>query len=530
MRIASLQLKNFKRFTHLRLENIPIEAKLVLLIGANGSGKSSVFDAFECINSTIRQQGTADAQYYRKEKNTEFYIDFSDGAFVYELSNKINNLNSISFYGRTSFRQIPQLTRRALGEQKFRFSVDSDRPRQFIQRDDRFENDVEHITGIILDEVFNTSDSTKQIRDRYIEPLNAALERIFGAENGTQLRLIEIIPPLEGRVAQINFIKGKSKIHYDALSAGEKEVFNVLLNLLSRRHIYDDTVYFYDELDLHLNTAVQFSFLEELIKNWIPNNCQLWTASHSLGFIEFAKQSEQAVILDFDNFDFDQPQMIVPQAKDRLDIYEIAVPKSMLFEMMRGKKLVVCENQNDDYYNLLGLPDTVFIGVKDSRDVFLHVKRDNRYYASLRDRDYLSDTEITRIQNRFPQHRILKYYDFENYLYHPDNIAELNPAGFEKDIYVQEIAKQKNERLHYILPGLVSSRQNYEEFKTDEKLRDKDTDSIVDDFKSDEFERFYKYFDMKDKFHKHYLASFNLSKKDLVTTAWFKNQIAELLK
>ena len=59
MFINKLQLKNFKRFTDLTVdlapqppkgvanqedENLP---KLVLLIGANGSGKSCIFDAFE---------------------------------------------------------------------------------------------------------------------------------------------------------------------------------------------------------------------------------------------------------------------------------------------------------------------------------------------------------------------------------------------------------------------------------------------------------------------------------------------------
>lgn len=52
MKINKLQLQNFKRFTDLTIDlgeetNSP---KLVLLIGANGSGKSAVFDAFELIN------------------------------------------------------------------------------------------------------------------------------------------------------------------------------------------------------------------------------------------------------------------------------------------------------------------------------------------------------------------------------------------------------------------------------------------------------------------------------------------------
>ena len=51
MHITKVELKNFKRFTNLTIDGIPTDAKLVLLIGSNGSGKSSVFDAFEIDNS-----------------------------------------------------------------------------------------------------------------------------------------------------------------------------------------------------------------------------------------------------------------------------------------------------------------------------------------------------------------------------------------------------------------------------------------------------------------------------------------------
>lgn len=58
MKITSLYLKNFKRFSELSIQRIPPEAKLVLLIGANGSGKSSIFDAFECLNSFAKTRMT----------------------------------------------------------------------------------------------------------------------------------------------------------------------------------------------------------------------------------------------------------------------------------------------------------------------------------------------------------------------------------------------------------------------------------------------------------------------------------------
>ena len=54
MRISSLQLTNFKRFSNLTISNIPDTARLVLLIGSNGSGKSSLFDAFDVLGKIRR--------------------------------------------------------------------------------------------------------------------------------------------------------------------------------------------------------------------------------------------------------------------------------------------------------------------------------------------------------------------------------------------------------------------------------------------------------------------------------------------
>ena len=545
MHITKVELQNFKRFTDLTIDGIPANAKLVLLIGSNGSGKSSVFDAFEFLNSGSKvelEQGNGPrfkgyVQYFmsllnslKKNLAKSSYILVNDETGkAYKVGNDIalfgNTLPKRVFYGRSSFRQVSRLTRKQ-SDDSFDIENDSDRPLNFIDRENRFENDIDRISGQILRELFRDNSTVEQIKATYIGAINNAFERIFGTTSATTLSLFEILPPLEGKPAQINFRKGGSEIPYDYLSAGEKEVLNILLNLLVRKEYFTDTVYFFDEIDLHLNTKLQFNLLREITENWIPENCQFWTASHSLGFIDYARQYDKGVIIDFDDLNFDQPQTLSPQPKDRLDVYDIAVPKEMLFEIMKDKKIVLCENQNDEYYNLLAFPKTLFVGMKDVRSLFLQIKNDNRYFA-LRDRDFLSDTEIERLENQHPTYRILRYYDFENYLYHPDNIAELNHPGFERDAYVAEILYQKKARFNALLLNLKSSR-SYEELKTGDVM-DKTPDSIVDDLQSDEFERFYKFFDMKDGFNKTYLTRFNLDKKQLVQTAWFRQQIETIL-
>lgn len=71
MRIKSVHLEDYKRFVDLTLTDIPETARLVVLIGRNGSGKSSLFDAFllkswsSRSNHDITRDGTFEGYYNR---------------------------------------------------------------------------------------------------------------------------------------------------------------------------------------------------------------------------------------------------------------------------------------------------------------------------------------------------------------------------------------------------------------------------------------------------------------------------------
>jgi len=135
----------------------------------------------------------------------------------------LNSLSSLGYLIECSLRQVPQLTRMTLWQGgAVNFEKDSDRPRMYIERDKRFENDLDKTAELILKDVFQSRQYAYQIVERYINPINEAFSRIFGEDNGTQLTLLELIPPLEDKVANILFKKGDFEIHYNYLGNGRK--------------------------------------------------------------------------------------------------------------------------------------------------------------------------------------------------------------------------------------------------------------------------------------------------------------------
>ena len=71
MKIKPIHLDQFKRFTNLTIKDIPSEAKLVVLVGPNGCGKSSLFDAFKTWYLRKAHGYWLDDHYCKKEENDE---------------------------------------------------------------------------------------------------------------------------------------------------------------------------------------------------------------------------------------------------------------------------------------------------------------------------------------------------------------------------------------------------------------------------------------------------------------------------
>ncbi|RDC64459.1 AAA family ATPase [Adhaeribacter pallidiroseus] len=538
MKINKIELKNFKRFTDLTISDIPETAKLVLLIGSNGSGKSSLFDAFDWLTKGpykgMPYSHDEASDYYKKKINEEpkVVVNFTSGDLIEKTGYSVIKGTELvkNFIGRSSVRIVPRISNDA---NPSAVSTDMDSPTTYIENDTRFINDVflyiQKINQALREPVFSgkQADTLKIFRD-FIEPLNSSLLKIFGGDATTTIQIAEFQDATPSTPAKLIFRKGESKINYDLLSHGEKQVIILLINFIVRKEYYRNSIIFIDEMDNHLNTVLQASLLEEIVTKWIPDDSQLWTASHALGFIDYARSSDTAAIIDFNLINFDTKQELIPLSKNKLEVYEIAIPKATIASILKGYKLVIVENKNDEHFNAaLGQDGFLFLPANNNREVFLTVKSD-KDKLGLRDRDYLKSEEIEKIKGQLPNLKILPLSTFENYIYHPDNIEVLNYAEFNKEEYIGEILRQKNEKLIDIVSEIGTSRTHYIEFKDCIK-DDGNIKPITEALKSNIFNDFYPFFNMKKHFNKKYLTKFNYTISDLAKTQWFRGEILKVI-
>ena len=535
MNIEALHLENFKRFSDLRIDLSSLDAppKLVLLIGANGSGKSSIFDAFEFLSGPAKGLRDYYLDYFKKHTDAHMSVGCTLGGGVKVQRTSKNQVSATTgwdgrsaFYGRSSLRTVPELSGKTRAP--IDLTEDADRPQRYIEQDTRFTTDVSQITENILHEVWGEPFDSDTMRARFTDPINEALERIFSASLATGLQLRKLIPALSGKPPDIRFQKGGSEVHYDLLSSGEKEVFNIILNLFTRREHFPNVIYFIDELDVHLHTSLQYALVKEIVERWIPENSQLWTASHSLGFIDYASSSDDAVILDFDDLDFDQPQTLQPDPKSE-HVFDIAVPRNSALRVFPNKRLIVCENTDARLYNAIDLPELLFIGVRDKNSVVVQT-RSSDGFDGLIDRDSLGSEEIVEILRRESTLHVLRYYALENYLYHPANIAELGPARYDDSAYRAALENQMATVRDRMLVNLRGSRGSYEIIQElSRELKERAIQEIEQATASSDFETYYPFLDMKKNRPTAYLAGFNLRPIDLASTHWMRDAVAGLV-
>lgn len=254
------------------------------------------------------------------------------------------------------------------------------------------------------------------------------------------------------------------------------------------------------------------------IKEMIPCNCQYCSMNHNPHYFSYKVLKK---------YDISGKTKIT--CEESLDEVNVNILLSNYGRELGKRKLIVCENLNASLLNTLGFLNVDFLPEKDSYTVFARVQTDSDVIG-IRDKDFILDSEKKAIQLDFPNYCILSYYCIENYLYHPDNIEELKIEGYNKEEYINNIIKQKNDDSLKIARSLNKARSTYSELKhRNEKYKDEiNSESILTKLKSDKFSDFYEFYSMKE-YNKSFLSKFELNQDRLASTNWFKLKIEELL-
>lgn len=314
MKIRKVILNKFKRFTELTISEIPETARLIILVGPNGCGKTSVFEA---LNHWYKLKGFNDAgmKDYLEKKDG---IETAGNWYQNKVQIEFHNDQQLSqeqiqgkFYFRTAYRNEPDFTVSNLNKQAD--PTKSVKLGNLMLNDQTVSENYQRLIAQTLAgvyEVTNNSKTVEQLRDELIGKIKRSLSTVF-----EDLNLSSIGDPLTN--GSFYFEKGLAKdFHYKNLSAGEKSVFDLLLDMIIKSTYYSDAVFCIDEPEAHMHTRLQSKLLKELY-NLTPGNSQLWISTHSIGMLKEAEEIEQlnpgtVVFLDFDNRYFDTTETIKP--------------------------------------------------------------------------------------------------------------------------------------------------------------------------------------------------------------------------
>ena len=336
------------------VEEIPASAKLVILVGANGSGKTSFMEAMNHYYKCSGYNDIGDYGYLSKLGNMEKFdynqwynkatkivdIDFHDVAFSKEVGQ--SDIKG-HFYFRSAYRNEPEFNIDSMQRQVN--PIESIRLNSLIQNDQTVSANYQRLIANTISGVYSDKNSQKtveELRNELTGKIGTAIERVF-----SNLKLSSLGEPLNN--GNFYFTKGTTKdFSYRNLSAGEKSAFDLILDMVIQSKYYSNAVYCIDEPEIHMHTKLQGKVLRELYL-LVPGDSQLWLSTHSIGMLQEAEEIEKehpgtVVFLDFGERDFDEDQIIHPAKIGRAimdKFYELAFGD--FAKLMLPKTIIFCE-------------------------------------------------------------------------------------------------------------------------------------------------------------------------------------------
>ena len=535
MRIKKIKLRNgYKRFFDLTIDLGDDPKRIIALVGPNGCGKSSVLDGMLFHSSAwhpIGNKGGKSHEYHSMNQTPNYNyqnveIEFSEGSFgeIRQEKQKTGKENTV-FSFRSPYRYNSSLkVNQSKAAPEIR--LNNYGASSASDLDDKMEENYRRLYIKFNKYLHETDCKPSEAKEKIIGDLNLSISQCLDLE-------ICSIGDIEASEGTLYFKKKDhpTRFEFNVLSSGEKEVIDILLDLYLRSDEYCDTIFLLDEPELHINTSIQRNLLLE-INRLVGKNCQIWITTHSIGFLRALQEElrENCQVIHFkSSYDLaSKPYELTPMKWSKAnwrDIFSIALDD--LTNLVCPKTIIYCEGRDSPGRNgsERGLDANVF------NNIFSEKYHDTLFVSSggnteldqrsdiaiailgkvfsaldilvLKDRDMASGKNTSEndrqiyLQNNPDNHRVLKRWEIENYLYDKEvllNYCSKNDLEFNTSAYEQFVTDIANQNLKDATGRIksfcgITSSINPEKFKLTLSEHITEDMSVYEDLASCIFER-----------------------------------------
>lgn len=449
MRLTKLFIENYKGISKIDISNIP---NFVVIVGENGAGKSSIFDAIAFTKNMISPYSVQDTNYWQSRMNIKnpimagknnmkisLHIEPTtdeekqstggeiavaeisvsrdqNGKFLIDRNVTNNAQSLLNLWGRQEgfggFEYIP--ANRTYHEGKLSLQSQQQNNEQFFgQRTSQLESKFNDVKQKFVN--FKTHDAVRKNDPELFPEAQKLVSSLLGMNvdvDFDQNMFPRILVETKNGVVEI-----------DSLSDGQRELFMTYVGIHATK--LSNSVILFDEPDLHLHASMQKKALSYL-KNFSNSGNQIFVTTHSMDMI--TETPEENLFHMSTSTDTTQLKNLEKE-KEKLSIYKkLGASK---YTYVNFHKIVFVEGESD--YEILhrsSIDQSIRFnkigGVTKIAPELLTEASEIESFFMIRDRDFTTADELQSQEQKYHYKiKFLKRRIIENYILDSDELFEI---------------------------------------------------------------------------------------------------------